>query len=75
MDEDLTKAIGLILPRWRKEFADLLDSGDACPEFLQYLDENSDAQQAFELAMTRIEMPLRELIDVVKELETSGASN
>jgi hypothetical protein len=41
----------LVDDRWRKEFWDFVQTGDATPEFLAYLQSSADAQKACEIVL------------------------
>jgi hypothetical protein len=46
----LENALNLITPHWRKDYLHFIETGEAPKEFLSYVDEDSSAQEAVEMA-------------------------
>jgi hypothetical protein len=46
----LENALNLINPKWRKDYLHFIETGEAPKEFLSYIDQNSSAQEAVEMA-------------------------
>lgn len=53
-------------PQWRKAFIQFVQTGEAPPEFLQYLDHDARGQSAVERAFTAQAEALEELAQVIK---------
>lgn len=51
--------------RYRAEFSRFLDSGEASPEFLAFLDSDSDCQKLVDLAMTQQASELRGFVQAL----------
>jgi hypothetical protein len=48
----LEEIVSNIDPRWRKDFLDFVNTGEGSDEFLAYLDNDPEGQQAVEMAFT-----------------------
>ena len=62
----LESLLDRIAQNWRKDFVAFVQTGDASPEFLKYLDNDEQAQSAVEEAFTAQARALEGLAQLVK---------
>jgi len=57
--------------RYRTEFSKFLDAGEASPEFLAFLDSDSDCQKLVDIAMTQQASELRGFVKALAQKSSS----
>lgn len=67
----LTAALGLIDPRWARDFVSFVETGEASDEFIAFLDASKECQHAVDMVLeqesarvARVAKLLREPLDV-----------
>jgi hypothetical protein len=72
----LENALNLIDPRWRSDYLHFIETGEAPKEFLSYIDQDSGAQEAVEMAFNAqaeaFEGLARELRGISSQGETAS---
>jgi len=61
------KALSLIAPRFREEFLHFTETGQASPEFLDYLNTDENCQKALEMDFAERSAGLREGISLIRK--------
>lgn len=65
--------LSLVAPHFRGEFLRFIETGDASPEFLDYLDHDERCQDAVELAVAEETQVIRQAIDFIRRELTDPA--
>lgn len=66
MEDVAISVMQLVAPRFRAEFLQFIEAGEASAEFLAYLDRDEDCQDAIELALAEQTDVIREAIDLIR---------